>query len=312
MFLKSPKTFVAPFLFVSLVACGDTVGSYLETPGNTDSEIDATHPDKLIGASPDNEKYAFNVKEGLVANNITSDSDKDMLRITNLPHDADPDEDDHYGVASYERTRNLASGWGLYENVGRGKRNLRNKRVAHYRAVYKASDSGNTEGGAVASTTTGKAGLGIKRNVIPVDLPVEGIVKYTGTYGATREITNTTTPKEDIVIGNAEMDIDFNNLDVSGDVVGVIRDRAVYDAESGALLGTLDDVSLTEGRMDREDATIKDGVAGTADGTMSGNWEGVLAGRNGEEIAAYVVMDGKAGSASDVDARELGVILVKK
>ncbi|SFR53460.1 hypothetical protein [Litoreibacter janthinus] len=296
----------------ALVACGGS-GSNPVTGGTVDTVVDPTNPNTVAG-----QKFAFDQTIGLVANSMTyddqgtADTSDDTLNINNIPFDTE--------TGFYNRVGTLPNGWGLYENDERGQAGR-----LDYTAVFHQSATGNVEGGVAASPnwtgSSGNAGAVVRRTNASVSLPINGIIQYNGTYGGIRELDNDANPTDpgiELVTGNAEIRIDFDDFDIQGDIVGFISGRQVYNADTGALVGTLSDVSLAESFIDRTDATIDESTASALDGTLSGTWEGVFGGANGEEVAAYLILNGTTPSTPvvglppipGVAVRELGVLLV--
>lgn len=297
----------------ALVACGGS-GSNPVTGGGVDADVDPADPNTVAG-----QKFAFDQTIGLVANSIvyddqgTADTSDDTLNINNIPFDTE--------TGFYNRVSTLPNGWGLYENDERGQAGR-----LDYTAVFNQSSTGDVEGGVAASPnwtgSRGNAGAVVRRSSTPVSLPVNGIISYTGTYGGIRELDNDTVPGPgiELVTGDASVRIDFDDFDLTGDIVGFISNRQVFNATTGAAEGTLSDVSLAEAFINRSENGIDESIASSLDGTLSGSWEGVFGGPTGNEIAAYVILDGTTPAIVDPDplvpvipgvaVRELGVLLV--
>ncbi|WP_298257022.1 hypothetical protein [uncultured Litoreibacter sp.] len=286
----------------ALVACGGG-GSNPVTGGTVDTVVDPTDPNTVTG-----QKIAFDESVALVANTMefddqgTADPSDDTLNINNIPFDTE--------TGFYNRAATLPNGWGLYESDERGQSGR-----LRYSAMFNRSASGNVEGGVAASPdwlgTANNAGALVRRNNSAISLPVNGIIQYTGTYGGIRELDNDVVGGAgiELVTGDASVLIDFDDFDITGDIVGFITNRQVYDADTQALLGTLASVSLAEAFINRTDATIDESTAVAVDGTLNGTWEGVFGGANGEEIAAYVILNGTT-PVTAAEVRELGVLLV--
>lgn len=299
----------------ALLACGGS-GSNPVTGGTVDSDIDATDPNTTTG-----QKFAFDRALGLVANSIefiendAADPSDDQLVINNVPFDTTTGE--------YDRTGTLPNGWGLYQNT---ERNLEGR--LQYFAVFNQSATRDVEGGVVASPqyrgSIGNAGAVIRRSSTPVALPVAGIFNYNGSYSGIRELDNDldttgTVPGITLVTGDATVRVDYGDFDVTGDIVGSIFNRNVYDV-NGNLLGSLTNVSLAEALIDRPTQTISESTASSTDSSLTGIWEGVFGGPTGNEIAAYVILNGTTPSTPGANpgdpstpglpVRELGVLLV--
>lgn len=310
----------------ALTACGgsNSTGSNPITGGPlVDETVDPADPN-----TSNAQRFAFDLDAFLVANSVgfddngtPADPTDDVVNINNIPFDTT--------TGNYNYAYTLPQGFAVYENDERG-----NPGILEYTAVFRQSDSGLVEGGVAASPrwtgSRGNAGAVVRRLNSTVTLPVDGIINYSGTYGGVRELENDGFPVGDarnslpgiqVVDGTASITIDFNDFDVVGDVIGFIRDRVVYDADTGAAVGTLADVGLAESRFDRATGTIDESDAVSIDGLVSGTWTGVFGGAAGEEVAAYVILEGVtpefvAPTLADpvgvpgVNVRELGVLLV--
>ncbi|WP_281856139.1 hypothetical protein [Litoreibacter halocynthiae] len=299
----------------ALIACGGS-GDNPVTGGTVDTDVDPTDPNVVTG-----QKFAFDRSVGLVANsiefreNVAGDPSDDQLVINNIPFDTTTGE--------YDRTGTLPNGWGLYQNT---ERNLEGR--LQYYAVFNQSATADVEGGVAASPqyrgSIGNAGAVIRRSGTPVSLPVAGIFNYNGSYSGIREIDNDldttgTVPGITLVTGDALVRVDYGDFDVTGDIVGSISNRNVYDV-NGTFLGSLSNVSLAEALIDRPTQTINESGASSQDGLLSGTWEGVFGGPTGNEIAAYVILNGTTPDTPGatpldpvipgVGVRELGVLLV--
>ena len=287
-----------------LVACGGGDGSNPITGGlgGNDQPIDPADPNVVDGL-----KFAFNQDDGLVMNALTYDAAADELFINNIPFDTT--------TGIYERTRDLPNGWGLYENDESGM----SGRIPYF-AVFEVSATGDTQAAAVASggfIGDGNVGATAQRTNGSVALPVTGILNYNGTYAGVRELGETVPggPSAELVQGDAIVNIDFDDFDITGDIVGFVINREVYTT-AGVFVGNLAAISLAEAFIDRPTATIDSSAAIAQDGTLNGSWEGVFGGPNGEEIAAYLVVSGTTPlevdgvSGAEETVREIGALLV--
>lgn len=292
---------------VALVSCGGGDGSNPITGGSlggADQPTDPTDPNTNPA-----EKYAFDLDDGLVMNDLDYDAAADQLVINNIPFDTT--------TGIYERTGTLPNGWGLYQNDERGT----SGRIPYY-ATFLRSASGDTQAAAVASggfLGEGNVGATAQRTNSSVTLPVTGILAYNGTYAGVRELGESVAggPDVELVAGDAIVNIDFDDFDITGDIVGFVINRIVYDANTLAPVGSLANLSLAEAFIDRSNATIDSSAAVSVDGTLTGSWEGVFGGSNGQEIAAYLVVSGTSpletdGGGVQETVREIGALIVSQ
>ncbi len=273
-------------LALGVAACGD---------GNpfTDEEEQEGVPDAET-------RSAFLTDEGtfLTLNNIVYDPATDTLTLNNIPFD-DPQN-------AYQRiqTEAFANGFDAYQSEPAAGTN-----ELQYFAIFRRSDTGNSQVAAVGTTAYvdfGYGGAGAQRLGADPTLPTSGIYSYNGEYGAVRTTLGVGPGGQnglEYVTGEAALRVDFDDFDGTGAVGGSVDNRILYD-QTGAQVGTLDgfislqdtDIDFVNGKIEVANATEFDGAG---DQTNSGNWEGVFAGPNGEEIAGILVIEGS-------DVREVG------
>jgi len=246
-------------------------------------------------------------QQDIVMNSLIYDPVTQTLVINNIPFDGATGEN---GEAEYARIDALPNGFEVYDNVaGRS-----------YFAVFRRSDSGYSQVGAVGTETYiqyGFGGLTAQRLNAAVSMP-RGEYVYSGEYAAIRtydEAQPNSPNQVQYVTGDVTMDVDVSDFDVTGAVEGIISNRILYD-ENRNPIGALDDyISLATAEIDFETDTISSSAAfgvsfSDRANLTSGNWAAVFAGPNGEEIAGIVLLEGAAGDGADPGAvRESGVFI---
>lgn len=245
----------------------------------------------------------------LVVNNVEYDEKRDVLIINNIPFD-DPDNE-------YVRVQGdqFTNGFAAYQSdPERGSAELQ------YFAIFRRSDSGHSQVAAATSAEYigfGFGGGGAQRLGRDPSLPASGLYTYNGEYGAVRTVLNPVGngDRVEYVTGDVEMAADFGDFDDVGAVNGIINNRNLYD-QNGALIGAIaGGISLANGEIDFDNGTIGESTAVLVDGsgtvTGTGNWEGVFAGPNGEEIAGILFVDGTHETTGE-DVREIGGIIATR
>jgi hypothetical protein len=265
-------------LALGVVACGD--GNPFNSDGDPPVVVPAVPVTTFLDGSSD-----------LTANDIVFDAATDTLIINNIPFD-DPQN-------IYERVTTEAfvgSGFDAYQSApAPGSAELQ------YFAIFRRSDSGQSQ---VATTTSaeyigfGFGGGGAERLGVNPTLPRTGVYTYNGEYGAVRTVLNGvgSGDRVEYVTGNAQLAADFGDFDDIGAVNGIVSNRILYD-DTGAQIGTVAGfISLANGEIDFDNGTIQSSTAVELDGTgmqvATGNWQGLFAGPNGEEIAGVLFVDG--------------------
>jgi hypothetical protein len=274
-------------LGIGLAACG----------GTPPFGGDATEPG---GSTAAGAVFLTDESEDLTLNNVSYNAATDTLTLNNIPFD-DPNN-------AYERiaTEAFTNGFDAYQSApAAGSQELQ------YFAVFRRSDSGRTQVAAAGTGTYisfGFGGAGAQRLSVNPSLPNTGIYTYAGEYAGVRTTIVPGAPSNTVeyVTGDADLAADFNDFDVVGNVGnavgGTIENRQVYDTD-GVLIGALAGyLTLANGSIDRSTGTILSStVSEVVGGTIvrSGNWNGVLAGPGGTEIAGVLFVEGD-------DIRETG------
>lgn len=294
---------IAPLALLLLAACG---GNPLGTPG------DGGDPDTSDGSI-----FGTDINESLTLNSLRYDDQADELVINNVPFDGDSGPDQQ---ARYVRTGSLPNGFGLYESLETAETGRR-----QYYAVFRRSDSGEAQAGAVGTNEYvdfGFGGVTAQRTRASINLPSRGEYVYTGEYAAVRIFDErqpgAPSPGVQYITGTAELEVDVLDFDETGAIEGLIFNRELFDV-NGNPLGSLNDfISLATAEIDRDTRTIGQSSAFglTLDASRaqitSGDWAGVFAGPNGEEIAGIVVLEGTTGTATGSGTvRETGVFVTR-
>lgn len=281
---------IAPLALFLLAACD---GNPLGTAGGGGGDDDADTSEGSV--------YATEINPELTLNSLSYDDEADELIINNLPFDGDSGPD---GQARYVRTGSLQNGFGLYESIETAETGRR-----QYYAVFRRSDSGEAQAAAVGTNEYVDFGFGgatAQRTRASINLPSRGEYVYTGEYAAVRIYDETQpgapSPGVEYISGTVELDVDILDFDGTGAIEGTIFDRVLYDV-NGNVIGPLNDfISLATAQIDPETRTIlqSDAVGLNFDATLteitSGDWAGVFAGPNGQEIAGIVVLEGQTGT----------------
>lgn len=270
----------ALMLTLLMVGCGDGQPFFKDAVEELDPDIDPQDPNTDV-----NNKFAFNLSENLTLNSIEYDAENDELVINNLPFDG-PE-------GRYDFTRNLNIDARLYES----RRTPTTGRIKHY-AVY---IPGNYVEAAAAVGSDwiqfGYGGANINRDEYA--LPADGEYVYVGTYAGIRSFDDRS--GLELVNGTARILLDINDLDPSGEIQGSIvgsisgrtRENLTYGASAA-----LPSISLERVSFNTDNGTFFEAGATTFDfdgkPRDTGTYEGMLAGPEGQEIAAHVIISGTA------------------
>jgi hypothetical protein len=248
--------------------------------------------------------------EFLTLNNIAYDPDSDTLTLNNIPFD-DPDN-------AYERirTEKFTNGFDAYQSAPA----LGTNEIQYF-AVFRRSDSGLTQVAAAGTTAYiefGYGGAGAQRlgGGTPT-LPNNGIYSYSGEYAGVRTNLNAGPSGENVVTyvtGDVELAVDFDDFDDTGTIGGFVTNRALYN-DAGQPIGALDGfISLQDSTIDFTTATVVTANASEVVGgdvVRSGNWEGVLAGPGGSEVAGILFVEGATGNNNN-GIREVGGFIAER
>lgn len=278
------RIYAATITLTALAACGEG------NPFGQDTPVETTGG--VVDLSEQN--------SDLTANSVTYNAASDTITINNIPFD---DGDNEYIRITTEA---FANGYDAYQSDPAPGSN-----EDQYFAIFRRSDSGQSQ---VAATTSeeyvgfGFGGAVAQRLGSAPNLPSSGVYTYSGEYGAVRTVldANGASDRVEYVTGDAELVADFGDFDNIGAVGGTIENRVLYD-EAGLPVGNLDGfISLVNGNIDFANGSIEPAQAVEFDGTRvqraTGNWTGVFAGPNGEEISGILFVDG-------LEAREVGTMV---
>ncbi|WP_380053307.1 hypothetical protein ACFE33_11165 [Falsihalocynthiibacter sp. SS001] len=272
------------FLFcaaLTLSACGGGEAPFGTTtgPGSDGEDGVSTDPKEIYTAE---------------MNNLVYDAKNDELIINNLPFDGVDGRYENTGIKTVE-------GFEVFASKKSGEQGK-----AQYYAIYASSENGRAgAAGTAFYAEYGHGGAMIGRNTTNVNLPVKkGELVYRGDYaGIIVGDSKSGRSEVSLASGDAVIFVDLLDFDVDGAVLGGIRNREEFDVE-GNSLGSLSNIILNETSIS-EDGRINSGTANTFQGSdikASGSYEGVFAGRNGEQIVGTVKIEG----AVDNEDSELG------
>ncbi|MEM8653802.1 MAG: hypothetical protein AAGF36_03585 [Pseudomonadota bacterium] len=304
------RTVLAIALLGSVAACGDGNPFFPEE----DEPVDET----VVGADPAaSTQSAVEFDDLLALNGVTyndndtpADPTDDTLLLNGIPFDSS----DASGGA-YTRAGTLPNGFERFESPVAAPPDGR-----QYFAVFRRTERAQVT--AVGSDEFNGAGFGgaLAQRIGPGGVPAERPAAYifTGDYAGIREFaTDAGAEGLQLVTGDVVLSVDVLDFDVNGAVDGTITNRQLFD-EDGNSLGTLDDfVSLATAEIDFANATISASSLAvistiTNDSEGSGDWSGVFAGPNGEEVAGIVVIDGTLETDptnGDGTVREVGTLI---
>ncbi|SMP12908.1 hypothetical protein [Shimia sagamensis] len=243
-----------------------------------------------------NEVFLESDSDQLTLNAVDYNEKTSELKLTNLPFDA---ADDTYTLISGAA---LSNGFAAYESNP-----ATSDAEMHYFAVFRRSDSGNSQ--VVAAGTngfrdTGFAGAATQRFSADVTLPNDGNYVYSGEYAGVRITTSEdSNTVAQFVTGDTRIVLDFDDAG-TGTAVGAIYNRDTYDSAGVSDGGTLPNLSLVLTSIDHENASLKQGsvnISGGADN--AGTWDALFAGPNGEELAGIVLL-------TEDNSRETGGFII--
>jgi hypothetical protein len=289
------------YLFLSSVLALSACGGSAPFGGSDGTDVGTDTP---AGSSTDDNERYFGDDDDM--NNLVYDSDADELIINNLPFDGVDGRYVNTGMT-------ILADFDIYASQSAGEEGH-----AQYYAVYAQSANGHVgAAGTTHYTGFGHGGAVISRTSSDVTLPVaRGELLYTGSYAGIR------VPADDGTAsgirfsdGDVELYVDLLDFDVTGAVHGGISNRQEY-TEAGALIGTLDGISLNETVAITDDGLITGttSVYGGADPSVyqTGTYNAIFAGENGEQILGTLVMTGDI-DPDDSDAgtvQETGVFIL--
>lgn len=287
-------------LALGVAACGD---------GNPFTQA----PSAGGGATSSGVIFGTDLNDDLTMNGLvyqdngTADPTDDTLVINNLPFD----NSDVAGGA-YTREGALPNGFDRYESPLLGNPGER-KYFAVFRRTAFAQVAAVGTGDYIDKGFGGLTAQRIGAGAVPAARPAT--YTFTGDYAAVR-VTTLDGGEDDVefVTGDATLYVDVLDFDVNGAVEGIVDNRELFDS-AGNSLGTLNDfLSLATAEIDFANASINSSTASNLEGGNelgTGEWQGIFAGPNGEQIAGIVVIEGDVTSAEPNDTvRETGTLIV--
>lgn len=286
---------------VGLTACGDG-NPFFDTNESADAGL-------VLTAQDLNEDLTATTVQYL--DNGTATETDDQLVINNLPFD---NSDVTGGGYNFKTT--LPNGFQVYESPLLGRPNER-----QYFAVFQRS--ANAQVTSVGTNDYVDFGFGgvVAERLADGALPAARSESYvfTGQYAGLRIFRADASSAFTAVTGDATLFVDILDFDDVGAVEGLITNRRLYSVE-GVFLGDLSDaVSLATGEIDPSNATILPSEAASienGEALASGQWSGLFAGGEGQEIAGIIVIEGDAtateaaGLGSGTQVRENGAFIV--
>jgi len=247
----------------------------------------------------------------------TADTSDDTLRVNNIPFDNSDISGGGYTASDVV----LNNAFDVYES------DAANAGTRQYYAVFqRATYSEVAAIGTGDYVEFGFGGATAQRLGDENGIPAERAAFYTftGDYAAVRVTTNAGGSDDvEYVTGDAELNVDILDFDVSGAVEGVVDNRELFDVD-GNSLGSLNDfVSLATAEIDFSNGDIgsstaiggqfvvnDEGVA-EVETITEGQWQGFFAGPDGDEVAGFVVLEGETTALEEPDVvRETGVFIV--
>ncbi|CUH78582.1 hypothetical protein [Tropicibacter naphthalenivorans] len=271
-------------------------------------------PDENENADPNAlNVYGEDANADLFMDNMSFDASTGELVLNALPYDG---EESVY-TRDAARSAGLARGGSTFDVFTNAAGS------ADYYAVFRRSDSGYSQVGAVAldpaNANDRLAGGVAAQRLRDIDNDPIGAFTFTGEYAAVRTVQADSGTDIQYVAGTVTLNVDTTQADGANAVSGNIDDRTFFDA-NGALIAELtnaNEVYLSLSDIDYTDWTIGSASAiasGSGTTTVTGTWDGILTGPNGEEIAGIVVLEGDqpvgidpvTGGYTEVEVREAG------
>lgn len=251
-------------------------------------------PDNLYASELDG------VSDDLQADGMAYDPATGELVFNNLPFDSEKlTGGENVYVNNAPVTAALAgtgSGFTAYANAA-GPRP-----ASQYYAVFRRSDDLYSQVGAVGTDrylSFGFGGAAAQRLSGKGELPQDNdSYVFNGEYAAVRTVVNETTgTRIEYVTGTSRIEVDILDPDVTGAVEGLILNRRFFDANGIEIpeLADADYLTLRTADINFDNWTISaSGASSVLDGEegMTGQWGGLFAGPNGEEVAGIVIVEG--------------------
>ncbi len=263
--------------------------------------------------------YGADLNADLTMNDMTFDPATGELVLNNMPFDG--------GQNTYARD---AAGTAALAGTGSGFEAYRNTAGSNrYYAVFRRSDSGFSQVGAVGTDSYisfGFGGVSAQRLEGSGAIPTPDNYVFNGEYAAVRTFIDPATGSQvQYVSGTIQLRVDIEDFDTTGAVEGIITNRQFFDANGIEIndIAGADFISLATATINFDNWTINSSTATSQlDGmtAASGNWQGLFAGPNGEEIAGVVFVEGQGAIGVDpatgdyiqVQVRESGAFVAER
>lgn len=264
----------------AMASCGPSNPFVVEEEETvTEEEVDPQDPNVDTDAN-----FLFRPEENITMNYVDYDPDADELVINNLPYDGPS------GRYVYDRT---LSGIPVYASL----QTATTGQFQYYAVFIKSEHMEAVSAGGVEWADYGFAGAQVKREEF--GLPPNGEYVYLGKYAGIRKRDDRS--GLDLVVGDARVLLDILDIDPSGDVQGTVsgtitnRTRTSY---TGRAKDPLPSIRMLTTPFETATGVFTEGDVATFKPDRSqrdsGTYTGLIAGPNGEEIGAHIVMTGEA------------------
>lgn len=262
------------------------------------------------------DKYGSDFNSELTMNDVDFDPATGELVLNNMPFDG-PDNVYARDAAGSAALALGGTAFDAYRNAAG---------PSNYYAVFRLSDAGFAQVAAAGTdryVTFGFGGAGAER----IDGTGNGALPaandqyiFNGEYAAVRTIIDPDNGTAvQYVSGTAQIDVDIEDFDDIGAVEGIIVNRRFFDANGVEFVDirNVDFISLATAEINFDTWSINSSTASViqaGDSNASGNWQGLFAGPNGEEVAGIVFVEGTGpigldpatGDFIEVSVRETG------
>ncbi|SHI59393.1 hypothetical protein SAMN05444417_1151 [Wenxinia saemankumensis] len=279
---------LAPLLL--LLACGD--GQPLEAYNLVDeSEVEPGDVDPRDPNTTVSNRFLFDLDRNLTMNAVDYDAANDELVINNLPFDGPAGRYDRIGGLPTDGTTDIAGLYASRETPTTGQ-------VQSYAVFLRSDELEATAANGAEWIGFGYGGANLNRERF--GLPDGGEYVYVGVYSGMRSFDDR--GGLELVTGETRLLLDILDLDPSGTIQGSILAN-IEGRSTSPVSGTGPAYALPDVVMSRIDFTTETGAfEGGAVSTFnaegdeigSGEYEGLIAGTNGDEIGAFLSMEGVA------------------
>jgi hypothetical protein len=319
------KHFALPMVAVSLLgACNFSLQS------NNDINNVVLNNTGTESASQSIERYEqLDGSGGGYAEAISYDATTDTFKVDNLPFDG------NNGYARGTAVSDLGP-FMVFDGDATQKDPLDNDVIDQFlhRAIYGISTSGDVEFGIVRTGEYADYGFGgfVYLRDGGVTIPTKGQANYDGKYAGLRVFSGNT--GIELTEADANLAVDFRDFNTGYAIKGTIYNRVAYDKDGGVLTtagdvlsgevhlpdikfkiapGVMSDNGIIQGQL-ASYALDTDGITREFE---AGNYYGVMAGANGDEIVGVIVVESKDprfgdpfNSTNDVFVQETGGFIV--